>query len=222
MLQRIHRDTEMAIGLVGKKCGMTRIFTEDGVSIPVTVVEVAPNLVTQVKTVDVDGYDAVQVTTGSRRASRVVKSAAGHFEKAGVEAGRGLWEFRLDGASEFESGAQLPVTMFEAGQKVDVTGKSIGKGFAGGVKRWGFKMQDATHGNSISHRAPGSIGQCQTPGRVFKGKKMAGHMGDKQRTAQTLELVRVDEERGLLLIKGSVPGAKGGDVIVRAAVKAKA
>jgi len=212
----------MAIGLVGKKCGMTRIFTEDGASIPVTVVEVTPNRVTQVKTVDVDGYDAVQVTTGSRRASRVVKAAAGHYAKAGVEAGRGLWEFRLDAASEYESGAELPLTMFEAGQKVDVTGKSIGKGFAGGVKRWGFAMQDATHGNSISHRAPGSIGQCQTPGRVFKGKKMAGHMGAKQRTSQTLELVRVDEERGLLLIKGSVPGSKGGDVVIRAAVKAKA
>lgn len=210
----------MTIGLVGKKCGMTRIFTEDGVSIPVTVVEVSPNRVTQVKTVEADGYDAVQVTTGSRRASRVGKAAAGHFAKAGVEAGRGLWEFRVDGATEYETGSELVVTMFEAGQKVDVTGKTIGKGFAGGVKRWGFSMQDATHGNSISHRAPGSIGQCQTPGRVFKGKKMAGHMGDKQRTAQTLELVRVDEERGLLLIKGTVPGAKGGDVVIRPAMKA--
>ena len=211
----------MAIGLVGKKVGMTRVFTEDGVSIPVTVVEVAPNLVTQVKSVESDGYDAIQVTTGSRRASRVTKSAAGHYAKAGVEAGRGLWEFRLDAASEHEAGSQLPLTMFEPGQKVDVTGKSIGKGFAGCVKRWGFQMQDATHGNSVSHRAPGSIGQCQTPGRVFKGKKMAGHLGSKQRTAQTLELVRVDEERGLLLIKGSVPGSKGSDVIVRAAIKVK-
>jgi len=210
----------MTVGLVGKKCGMTRVFTEDGVSIPVTVVEVSPNRVTQVKSLDTDGYDAIQITTGSRKASRVDSATAGHYAKAGVEAGRGLWEFRLDGASEYESGAELTVSMFEAGQKVDVTGKTIGKGFAGGVKRWGFRMQDATHGNSISHRAPGSIGQCQTPGRVFKGKKMAGHMGDKQRTAQTLELVRVDEERGLLLIKGSVPGAKGGDVIVRAAIKA--
>ncbi len=209
----------MTIGLVGKKCGMTRVFTEDGVSIPVTVVEVTPNLVTQVKTIEIDGYDAIQVTTGSRRASRVTKSAAGHFAKAGVEAGRGLWEFRLDSASNFEAGAQLPLTMFEVGQKVDVTGRTIGKGFAGAVKRWGFQMQDATHGNSVSHRAPGSIGQCQTPGRVFKGKKMAGHMGAKQRTAQTLELVRVDEARGLLLIKGNVPGSKGSDVIVRAAVK---
>lgn len=212
----------MAIGLVGKKVGMTRIFTEGGESIPVTVVEVSPNLVTQVKSVESDGYDAIQVTTGERRASRVNKSAAGHYAKAGVEAGRGLWEFRLDAAAEHETGSQLPLTMFEVGQKVDVTAKSIGKGFAGGVKRWGFQMQDATHGNSVSHRAPGSIGQCQTPGRVFKGKKMAGHMGDKQRTAQTLELVRVDEERGLLLIKGSVPGSKGGDVVVHAAIKAKA
>ena len=212
----------MTVGLVGKKCGMTRIFTEDGVSIPVTVVEVQPNRVTQVKTVDADGYDAIQVTTGSRRANRVSKSAAGHYAKAGVEAGRGLWEFRLEGSGEesYEAGSELTVAMFEAGQKLDVTGRSIGKGFAGGVKRWGFAMQDATHGNSISHRAPGSIGQCQTPGRVFKGKKMAGHMGDKRRTVQTVELVRVDEERGLLLIKGSVPGAKGSDVVVRPAVKA--
>lgn len=212
----------MTVGLVGKKCGMTRIFTEDGVSIPVTVVEVQPNRVTQVKTVDTDGYDAIQVTTGSRRANRVNKSAAGHYAKAGVEAGRGLWEFRLEGSDEvaYEAGSELTVAMFEAGQKLDVTGRSIGKGFAGGVKRWGFAMQDATHGNSISHRAPGSIGQCQTPGRVFKGKKMAGHMGDKRRTVQTVELVRVDEERGLLLIKGSVPGAKGSDVVVRPAIKA--
>ena len=211
----------MTIGLVGKKCGMTRIFTEDGVSIPVTVVEVQPNRVTQVKSVDSDGYNAIQVTTGSRKASRVNKAAAGHYAKASVDAGRGLWEFRLDGSEEeFQMGSELTVTVFEAGQKVDVTGRSIGKGFAGGVKRWGFAMQDATHGNSVSHRAPGSIGQCQTPGRVFKGKKMAGHMGDKQRTVQTLEIVRVDEERGLLLIKGSVPGSKGGDVIVRPANKA--
>jgi len=214
----------MAIGLVGKKCGMTRIFTEDGVSIPVTVIEVQPNRVTQVKTLESDGYEAIQVTTGSRRASRVTKAAAGHYAKANVEAGSGLWEFRLDGTENatFEAGSELTVSLFEAGQKLDVTGKTIGKGFAGGVKRWGFAMQDATHGNSLSHRAPGSIGQCQTPGRVFKGKKMAGHMGDKQRTIQTLELVRVDEERGLLLIKGSVPGAKGGDVIIRSAIKAKA
>ncbi|MCW8853379.1 MAG: 50S ribosomal protein L3 [Gammaproteobacteria bacterium] len=212
----------MTIGLVGKKAGMTRIFTEDGVSIPVTVVEVQPNRVTQVKTLESDGYSAIQVTTGARRASRVSKSAAGHFAKAGVEAGRGLWEFRLEGSEnqEFAPGTELSVNLFESGQKVDVTGRSIGKGFAGGVKRHNFSMQDATHGNSLSHRAPGSIGQCQTPGRVFKGKKMAGHMGDKRRTVQTLELVRVDEERGLLLIKGSVPGSKGSDVVVRPATKA--
>ena len=212
----------MTIGLVGKKAGMTRIFTEDGVSIPVTVVEVQPNRVTQVKTLESDGYSAIQVTTGSRRASRVTKSSAGHYAKAGVEAGRGLWEFRLEGSDNqaFELGSELSVNLFESGQKVDVTGRSIGKGFAGGVKRWNFSMQDATHGNSLSHRAPGSIGQCQTPGRVFKGKKMAGHMGDKRRTVQTLELVRVDEGRGLLLIKGSVPGSKGSDVVVRPATKA--
>ncbi len=213
----------MTIGLVGKKCGMTRIFTEDGVSIPVTVVEVQPNRVTQVKTTDTDGYNAIQITTGSRKASRVNKASAGHYAKAGTEAGRGLWEFRLDGSedAEFEAGSELTVKLFEAGQKVDVTGRSIGKGFAGVIKRYGFAMQDATHGNSVSHRAPGSIGQCQTPGRVFKGKKMSGHMGNKQRTMQTLELVRVDEERGLLLIKGSVPGSKGSDVIVRPAIKVK-
>ena len=218
------RNTDMTVGLVGRKSGMTRIFTEDGVSIPVTVIEVEPNRVTQIKTVDTDGYTAIQITTGSRRTSRVNKSSAGHYAKASVEAGRGLWEFRLEGeeSAEFEAGSELTVSLFHAGQKVDVTGRTIGKGFAGGVKRYGFAMQDATHGNSLSHRAPGSIGQCQTPGRVFKGKKMAGHMGDKQRTIQTLELVRVDEERGLLLIKGSVPGAKGSDVIVRPAVKAKA
>ena len=215
------RNADMTIGLVGKKCGMTRIFTEDGASIPVTVVEVQPNRVTQVKTLDTDGYNAIQVTTGARRASRVNKAAAGHFAKASVDAGRGLWEFRLADVADYQPGSELTVTLFEAGQKVDVTGRSIGKGFAGAVKRHNFSMQDATHGNSLSHRAPGSIGQNQSPGRVFKGKKMAGHMGDKRRTQQTLELVRVDEARGLLLIKGSVPGAKGSDVIVRPAVKAK-
>jgi large subunit ribosomal protein L3 len=213
----------MTLGLVGKKCGMTRVFTEDGDSIPVTVVEVQPNRITQVKTTDTDGYNAIQITTGSRKASRVNKASAGHYAKAGVEAGRGLWEFRLDGTEdgEFETGSELTVAMFEAGQKIDVTGRTIGKGFAGVIKRYGFAMQDATHGNSVSHRAPGSIGQCQTPGRVFKGKKMSGHMGAKQRTIQTLEVVRIDEDRGLLLIKGSVPGSKGGDVIVRPAIKVK-
>ncbi|WJW75048.1 50S ribosomal protein L3 [Thiohalobacter sp. IOR34] len=212
----------MTIGLVGRKAGMTRIFTEEGASIPVTVIEVEPNRVTQLRTLEKDGYRALQVTTGSRRASRVTKPLAGHYAKAGVEPGRGLWEFRLgDGEGEdFEVGAEIKVDIFEPGQKVDVTGTTIGKGFQGGVKRHHFRTQDATHGNSLSHRAPGSIGQNQTPGRVFKGKKMAGHMGNVRRTQQTLEVVRVDAERNLLLIKGSVPGARGGDVIVRPAVKA--
>lgn len=210
----------MAIGIVGRKCGMTRVFTEDGISVPVTVIEVESNRVTQIKTQETDGYAAVQVTTGARRASRVSKSEAGQFAKAGVEAGRGNWEFRIDADEEFEVGGDISVERFEAGQKVDVTGTSKGKGFQGGVKRWNFKMQDATHGNSLSHRAPGSIGQCQTPGRVFKGKKMAGHMGAERVTTQNLEVVRVDAERNLLLIKGAVPGAPGGDVIVRPAVKA--
>ncbi|UTW44896.1 50S ribosomal protein L3 [bacterium SCSIO 12696] len=210
----------MTIGIVGRKCGMTRVFTENGESVPVTVVEVEPNRIAQVKSDDVDGYTAVQVTTGARRASRVSKSEAGHLAKAGVEAGRGLWEFRVDDLGELKAGDSFTVEGFEAGQKVDVTGTSKGKGFQGGVKRWNFRMQDATHGNSISHRAPGSIGQCQTPGRVFKGKKMAGHMGSERVTVQSLEVVRVDTERNLLLIKGAVPGAPGGDVIVRPAVKA--
>ena len=211
----------MTIGLVGRKSGMTRVFTEDGASIPVTVVEVSPNRVTQIKDTDSDGYRAIQVTAGTRKASRVSKSQAGQFAKAGVEAGLGLWEFRLkDGDDAPEVGSELTVEGFEVGQKVDVSGKSKGKGFQGGVKRWNFAMQDATHGNSLSHRAPGSIGQCQTPGRVWKGKKMAGHMGSANVTTQGLEVVRVDAERNLLLIKGAVPGAPGGDVIVRPAVKA--
>lgn len=210
----------MAIGIVGRKCGMTRIFNDDGASVPVTVVEVEPNRITQIKTDDADGYTAVQVTVGSRRASRVNKSQAGHFAKAGVEAGRGSWELRVDGDQDgLEVGGNVTIDQFEVGQKIDVTGTSKGKGYAGVIKRWNFQMQDATHGNSISHRAPGSIGQCQTPGRVFKGKKMAGHMGDERVTTQNLEIVRVDAERNLLLIKGAVPGAPGGDVIVRAAVK---
>jgi large subunit ribosomal protein L3 len=212
----------MAIGLVGRKSGMTRVFTDAGVSIPVTVIEIDPNRVTQVKTDDTDGYRAVQVTTGTRKASRVTKPAAGNFAKAGVEAGRGLWEFRLDDGAEAPAvGAELTVTLFEAGQKVDVTGVSKGKGFQGTVKRWNFRTQDATHGNSRSHRVPGSIGQNQSPGRVFKGKKMTGHMGAERVTVQTLEVVRVDAERNLLLIKGAVPGAPGGDVLVRPAVKVK-
>ena len=213
----------MAIGVVGRKAGMTRIFTEAGESIPVTVIEVEPNRVTQLRDLERDGYRAYQVAVGERRASRVNKAQAGHYAKAGVEAGRSLWEFRLaDGEGEdIAVGGEVKVDIFEAGQKIDVTGKSIGKGFAGGVKRHNFAMQDATHGNSLSHRAPGSIGQNQTPGRVFKGKKMAGHMGAARTTTQNLEVVRIDVERNLLLIRGAVPGAKGGDVMIRPSVKAR-
>jgi len=211
----------MTIGLVGRKSGMTRVFTEDGASVPVTVVEIAPNRVTQIKELETDGYRAIQVTAGSRKASKVSKPEAGHYAKAGVAVGEGLWEFRLDGSDEaFEVGSELTVERFEQGQKVDVAGRSKGKGFQGVVKRWNFRTQDATHGNSLSHRAPGSIGQCQTPGRVFKGKKMSGHMGDERVTTQGLEVVRVDVERNLLLIKGAVPGAPGGEVIIRPTVKA--
>jgi len=209
----------MAIGIVGKKAGMTRVFTEAGQSVAVTVLEVSPNRITQVKTAEADGYSALQVTYGEKKASRVSKPESGHFAKANVEAGRGLLEFRTEEA--LAVGESLTVEQFEAGQKVDVTGTSKGKGFQGGVKRWNFATQDATHGNSLSHRAPGSIGQCQTPGRVWKGKKMAGHMGAEQVTTQGLEVVRVDAENNLLLIKGAVPGATGSDVIVKPAVKAK-
>jgi large subunit ribosomal protein L3 len=211
----------MTIGIIGRKRGMTRVFTEQGDSVPVTVIEVSPNRVTQVKTVEADGYSALQVTMGEKRNSLVTKPQAGHFSKAEVEAGEGLWELRLEGeeGTDLEAGAELKVDQFEAGQKVDVTGTSKGKGFAGAVKRHNFSMQDATHGNSLSHRAAGSIGQCQTPGRVFKGKKMAGHMGDERVTTQNLEVIQVDAERTLLLIKGAVPGAKNGKVTVRPAVK---
>jgi large subunit ribosomal protein L3 len=211
----------MTIGIVGRKSGMTRVFTDDGVSIPVSVIEVEPNRITQVKSVDTDGYSAVQVTVGTRRASRVTKAEAGHFAKANAEAGRNLFELRNDAQEAFEVGASITVESFSAGQIIDVTGTSKGKGFAGGIKRWNFSMQDATHGNSLSHRVLGSIGQCQTPGRVFKGKKMAGHMGAERVTVQNLEIVRVDAERNLLLVKGAIPGAPGGDVIVRPAVKAR-
>ena len=213
----------MTMGLVGRKCGMTRVFTEDGESIPVTVIEAQPNRITQVKTVETDGYRALQVTAGARKPSRVSKPLAGHFAKAKVEAGDLMTEFRLDDADEgeFEAGGELKVDLFAEGQKVDVIGTSIGKGFAGAVKRHHFSMQDATHGNSLAHRAPGSIGQNQTPGRVFKGKKMAGHMGNVRRTSQNLVVVRVDADRNLLLIKGAVPGHAGGKVIVRPAVKAR-
>jgi large subunit ribosomal protein L3 len=214
------------MGLVGRKCGMTRVFTEDGVSIPVTVIEAQPNRITQVKTVENDGYRALQVTAGGRKASHVSKSEAGHFAKAKVEAGDLITEFRLaaddqPAEGEYAPGQEIKVDLFTEGQKVDVIGTSIGKGFAGAIKRHNFSMQDATHGNSLAHRAPGSIGQNQTPGRVWKGKKMAGHMGNVRRTAQNLEVVRVDQDRNLLLIKGAVPGHKGGQVVVQPAVKAR-
>ena len=211
----------MTIGIVGRKTGMTRVFTDDGVSIPVTVIEVEPNRVTQVKNVDTDGYSAVQVTVGSRRASRVAKSEAGHFAKANVEAGRTVLELRNNAQEAFEVGSSITLEVFSAGQLIDVTGTSKGKGFAGSIKRWNFGMQDATHGNSRSHRVLGSTGQCQSPGRVFKNKKMSGHLGNERVTVQNLEIVRVDVERNLLLVKGAIPGAPGGDVIVRPAVKAR-
>jgi len=210
----------MSLGLVGRKVGMTRIFSDDGASIPVTVIEVEPNRVSQIKTVETDGYVAVQVVTGTRRASRVTKPMAGHYKKAGVEAGRGAWEFRVDSVDDIELGKEFGVDLFEQGQIVDVSGVSKGKGFQGGVRRHNFRMQDATHGNSLSHRSNGSIGQNQTPGRVFKGKKMSGHMGARNTTTQNLQVVKVDAERNLLLIRGAVPGAKTGDVIIRAASKA--
>lgn len=210
----------MSIGVIGRKAGMTRVFTAEGVSVPVTVIEVTPNRVSQVKSVDSDGYTAVQLTFGQKKASRVNKSQAGHYAKAGIEAGELVREFRADDLGELKVGDTVGVSIFEAGQKIDVTGTSKGKGFQGAIKRHNFSMQDATHGNSLSHRAPGSIGQCQTPGRVWKGKKMSGHMGAEQVTVQTLEVVRVDAERNLLLVKGAVPGATSGHVIVKPAVKA--
>ena len=211
----------MTIGVVGRKTGMTRVFTEEGVSVPVTVVQVEPNRVSQVKTVETDGYQAIQVTVGDRRAQhRVSQPIKGHLSKAEMRMGRGRWEFRVEDLGELAIGAEISVNQFEAGQIVDVTGQSKGKGFAGAVKRWNFRTQDATHGNSLSHRAPGSIGNCQTPGRVFKGKKMAGHMGAERVTVQGLEVVRVDEEKGLILVKGSVPGANGTDVIIKPTAKA--
>jgi large subunit ribosomal protein L3 len=213
----------MTMGIVGRKCGMTRVFTDEGISVPVTVIEAQPNRITQVKTTETDGYRALQVTAGSKKPSRVSKPQAGHFAAAKVEAGDLVCEFRLADSdeAEYEQGGELRVELFTEGQKVDVIGTSIGKGYAGTVKRHNFRTQDATHGNSLAHRAPGSIGQNQTPGRVFKGKKMAGHMGAVRRTMQNLEVVRVDAERNVLLIKGAVPGSAGGRVIVRPAVKAK-
>ncbi|MAW56926.1 MAG: 50S ribosomal protein L3 [Litorivicinaceae bacterium] len=211
----------MTIGVVGRKTGMTRVFTEEGVSVPVTVLQVEPNRVSQVKTVETDGYQAIQVTVGERRAQhRVSQPVKGHLAKAEMRMGRGLWEFRVNDLGELAVGSEISVDQFEAGQIVDVTGQSKGKGFAGAVKRWNFRTQDATHGNSLSHRAPGSIGNCQTPGRVFKGKKMAGHMGDDRVTVQGLEVVRIDGDKGLILVKGSVPGANGTDVIIKPTAKA--
>ena len=212
----------MTIGLVGRKCGMTRIFTEAGNSVPVTVIEIDPNRITQIRTLETDGYQAVQVTTGERRASRVTKAMAGHFAKASVAAGRGVWEFRVSGdeAANYAVGGSIGLDIFAVGQVVDVIGTSKGKGFQGGVKRWNFRTQDATHGNSVSHRVHGSTGQNQSPGRVFKGKKMAGHLGDERVTVQGLEVISVDVERSVLLVKGAVPGATGYDVIVRPSVKA--
>ena len=211
----------MKIGLLGRKRGMTRVFTEAGDSVPVTVIEVDPNRITQVKNEDTDGYRSVQVTFGRRRANLVNKPVTGHYAKAGVEAGEGLWELRLakGEGEELEAGSELKVDMFEAGEMVDVTGTSKGKGFAGTVKRHNFSMQDATHGNSLAHRAPGSIGQNQSPGRVFKGKKMSGHMGNVKRTQQGLEVVQIDTDRNLLVVKGSVPGHAGGRLIVKPTIK---
>jgi large subunit ribosomal protein L3 len=213
----------MSIGLVGRKCGMSRVFTADGRSVPVTLIEATPNRVTQVKTLENDGYSAVQVTAGSKRSSLVNKPSAGHYAKAKVEAGRGLWEFRVEATDlgKFAVGGEVKADeVFTVGQKVDVQGISKGKGFQGTIKRHHFTMGDATHGNSLSHRAPGSIGQRQTPGRVFPGKKMSGQMGNVTRSAMGLEVVQIDTERHLIAIKGAVPGATGGDVIIRAAAKA--
>ena len=205
------------LGIVGRKAGMTRLFTEDGKSIPVTLIEATPNRITQVKTVDVDGYSAIQVTAGVKRAALINKTGAGHYGKAKVEAGRGLWEFRVadDKIADFTVGGEIKADIFCEGQVVDVQGVTKGKGFQGTIKRWNFTMGDATHGNSLSHRSPGSIGQRQTPGRVFPGKKMSGHMGAETQTTQNLKVVKVDAERGLIAVRGAVPGAPGGDVIVR-------
>ncbi|QAX81632.1 50S ribosomal protein L3 [Candidatus Pseudomonas adelgestsugas] len=208
----------MTIGVVGRKCGMTRIFTKKGTSIPVSVIEIEQNRVTQFKTKLTDGYCAVQVTVGERRVSRITAAQAGHFVKANVAAGRTIVEFRLEDG-QYQAGDLINVGIFAVGQLVDITGNSKGKGFQGTIKRWNFHGQDNTHGNSVSHRVPGSIGQCQTPGRVFKGKKMSGHMGAKRVTVQSLEVVRIDAERNLLLVKGAVPGANSGNLIVRPAVK---
>ena len=219
----------MTIGLLGKKCGMTRVFTEDGGSIPVTVIEVLPNRVTQIKTLENDGYKALQITTGARKRTKLTKPEAGHFAKASVEPGEGLWEFRIDDIGTKEDmlngivvGSELKADVFSEGQYVDVTGTTKGKGFAGVIKKYHFRSQDNSHGNSLSHRAPGSIGQRQSPGKVFKGKKMCGHMGDVQRTILSQKIVRIDVERNLVLIRGAVPGAISGYIIIRPAVKKSA
>ena len=211
----------MAIGLIGKKQGMSRLFTDEGNSFPVTVISVLPNTITQVKTREVDGYSSIQVTTGSKSQKNLKKPESGHFRKASVDPGEGLWEFVIqeDDIGELKVGESISLDQFEEGQKVDVSGTSIGKGFSGVVKRWNFKMQDATHGNSLSHRAPGSIGQCQTPGRVWKGKKMAGHMGSKKVTVQNLKIQSLDIENSLVLLKGSVPGPKGSHIVLKPSVK---
>ena len=211
----------MSIGLLGNKIGMTRVFTDQGESIPVTVIEVTPNRISQTKTVDTDGYNAIQVTMGEKKASKVNKAMAGHFSKAGVTAGIKTMEFRADDIADYQAGGEVNVAIFTEGQKVDVSGSSIGKGFQGGIKRHHFHRQDMTHGNSVSHRSNGSIGQNQTPGRVFKGKKMSGHMGAAKRTIQNIDVVRVDTENNLILVRGGVPGAKGSQVIVTPAVKQK-
>ncbi len=217
MTAKIH-----SLGIVGRKAGMSRVFTEDGKSVPVTLIEATPNRITQVKTVETDGYSAVQVTAGVKRASLLTKPEAGHLAKAKVEAGRGLWELRVadEKVADFQVGGEIKADIFEVGQLVDVQGVTKGKGFQGTIKRWNFSMGDATHGNSLSHRSPGSIGQRQTPGRVFPGKKMSGHMGAETQTTQRLQVVKVDAERGLIAVKGAVPGAPGGDVIVRPSSKA--
>lgn len=211
----------MGVGLVGRKCGMTRVFTDEGVSVPVTVIEMLPNRITQIKTLEKDGYQAIQVTSGTRKRSRVTKPQAGHFAKAGVEPGKGLWEFRIDNLEGMALGSEIKLDRFTVGQMVDVTSKNRGKGFAGTIKRHHFAKQDATHGNSLSHRAPGSIGQRQSPGKVFKGKKMSGHLGNVKCTILSQPIVRIDLERHLLLVRGIVPGAPGADVIVRPAIKKK-
>lgn len=213
-----------SVGLVGRKCGMTRVFTEDGISQPVTVIEVLPNRIVQVKTQERDGYNAIQVTMGERKRSKINKPAAGHYAKASVEPGVGLWEFPVTdekALGAFASGSELTVEHFAEGQLVDVIGTSKGKGFAGSIKRHHFAAQDATHGNSLSHRAPGSIGQRQSPGKVFKGKKMPGHLGNVRKTVQSQRIVRIDKERNLIMVRGGVPGAPSGEVIIKPAVKAK-